>query len=65
MREEAPAAALILAEQGVFAPHQEAAADDALPEQPGTRFSGLYVERCAAPGQDPGVHAVARRAARR
>ena len=43
MREEAPAAALILAEQGVFAPHQEAAADDALPEQPGTRFSGLYV----------------------
>ena len=43
MREEASAAAMTLAEQGVFAPHQEAVADDALPEQPGTRFSGLYV----------------------
>ncbi len=43
MREEAPAAALILAEQGVFAPHQEDVADDALPEQPGTGFSELYV----------------------
>lgn len=42
MREEAPAAALTLAEQGVFAPRQEDVADDALPEQPGTRFSGLY-----------------------
>lgn len=42
MREDAPTAALILAEQGVFAPHQEAVDADELPEQPGTRFSVLY-----------------------
>ena len=43
LREEAPAAALILAEQGVFAPLQEAVTADTLPEQPGNRFNALYV----------------------
>ena len=43
MREEAPAAALTLAQQGVFAPYRESVASDELPEQPGTRYSGLYV----------------------
>jgi V/A-type H+-transporting ATPase subunit I len=43
LREEAPAAALILARLGVFAPEQDVVPAEALPEQPGTRFNALYV----------------------
>lgn len=42
LREEAAAAALILAEAGVFAPRQEAVGGDALAEAPAVRYRGLY-----------------------
>jgi len=42
LREEAAAAALLLAGEGVFAPRQEEVTDDALPESPAIRYRDLF-----------------------